>query len=200
MHIKYNRLWILLSQKGLKKTDLISLCGISSRTLTKLSKDQNVNTDTLVRICEVLGCGLSDIAELTDGEEISLYGEFKRSGKLLCADDYCNTYSFEYKGRRVILKKTKKKANKYTVINCSGRSITWEQTVQISVYTSENEYFEVDMSEKRDPDTVYIFVASGVPNHFKGLDEGLFLSAQSNRPQDSGVYVMSERRFKNFDI
>ena len=44
MYISYERLWKLLLERGMKKTDLLTLCKISSRTLSKLSKDANVNT------------------------------------------------------------------------------------------------------------------------------------------------------------
>lgn len=60
----YNKLWKLLIDKGLKKTDLLSLCGMSSASLAKLSKNENVTTDVLVRICEALDCNIDDIMEM----------------------------------------------------------------------------------------------------------------------------------------
>ena len=51
MVICYKKLWKLLIDKDLKKKDLISLAGISQSSLTKMGKNQNVNTDILVRIC-----------------------------------------------------------------------------------------------------------------------------------------------------
>ena len=56
MKITYNRLWKLLIDKHLKKVDLQRLTGVSSATITRLSKDQTVNTRVLTRICEVLDC------------------------------------------------------------------------------------------------------------------------------------------------
>ncbi|MBE6669871.1 MAG: helix-turn-helix transcriptional regulator [Ruminococcaceae bacterium] len=201
MYISYDKLWKLLIDKQLKKTDLISLCKISSRTLTKLSKNENVNTDTLIRICEALSCGIEDICTLRENTEpMTLYEAFRGGKKLLSSDDYCKTYSFEYKGKRVILTKTKKKANKYTVLHCKGSAVTWEQITQISIYTSASEYFAIDLSEKRDPETVYIVVISGTPNHFKGLDEGIFVSVHGKACDKNSVYVMSEAALKVFDI
>lgn len=201
MYISYEKLFKLLIDKHLKKTDLIPLCSISSRTLTKLSKNENVNTETLIRICEALGCELSDIAEIKNEESANtLYEEFKKQKSHISSDEYTKTYSFEYKKRKVVLIKTKKKANKYTVIHCKGSSVTWEQITQISIHTSESEYFSIDLSKKREADTVYILLISGTPNHFKGLDEGIFVSAHREAREKDSVYVMSEARLKVFDI
>lgn len=60
----YNKLWKLLIDKGLKKTDLLALCSMSSASLAKLSKNENVTTDVLVRICEALNCNVDDIMEI----------------------------------------------------------------------------------------------------------------------------------------
>ena len=61
--ISYNKLWKLLIDKGMTKTQLRQLAGCSTATLAKLSKNQNVNTDTLDNICRVLECDISDIIE-----------------------------------------------------------------------------------------------------------------------------------------
>ena len=63
MRMSYNKLWKLLIDKGMNKSDLRTVAGISSSSLAKLGKGENVTTDVLLRICEALGCGLSDIAE-----------------------------------------------------------------------------------------------------------------------------------------
>lgn len=65
MKITYNRLWKLLIDKHLKKVDLQRLTGVSSATITRLSKDQTVNTRVLTRICEVLDCDTSDIMSIS---------------------------------------------------------------------------------------------------------------------------------------
>ena len=57
----YAKLWALLNQKGLKKTDLLNC--ISSATLAKLSKNEKVNMDTIANICEYLDCQPGDIFE-----------------------------------------------------------------------------------------------------------------------------------------
>jgi len=63
--ISYNKLWHLILDKNMKKSDLKRATGISTATIAKLDKGQNVTTDILIRICEALDCELSDIMELS---------------------------------------------------------------------------------------------------------------------------------------
>lgn len=65
MAVSYKKLWKLLIDKDMKKKDLIELAGISNYTLNRLTRSENVNTDTLVKICKALHCQLEDIMELT---------------------------------------------------------------------------------------------------------------------------------------
>ena len=64
MHISYKRLWKLLIDKELKKKDLARMAGISQSSITKLTNNENVTTDILVKICLALECGISDIADI----------------------------------------------------------------------------------------------------------------------------------------
>ena len=64
MAISYKKLWKLLIDKDLKKKDLPSLVGISSASVTKLGKNENVNTEILEKICKALNCDISDIMEM----------------------------------------------------------------------------------------------------------------------------------------
>jgi len=66
MAIIYKRLWKLLIDRDLKKKDLPSLAGISSASVTKLGKNENVNTEILEKICRALDCDISDIMEMTE--------------------------------------------------------------------------------------------------------------------------------------
>lgn len=70
MHITYKKLWKLLIDRDMKKKDLCKLAGISSASMAKLGKNENINTQILVRICEVLQCDTSDIMEIEMDEEI----------------------------------------------------------------------------------------------------------------------------------
>ncbi len=63
LKMSYKKLWKLLIDREMKKSDLRKAAGISSSSLAKLGKDENVTTDVLLRICEALECGLYDIAE-----------------------------------------------------------------------------------------------------------------------------------------
>ena len=64
MLISYNKLWKLMIDRKMKKKDLIALSGISRSTVAKLTHDENVNTDVLVRICKALECDVGDIMEI----------------------------------------------------------------------------------------------------------------------------------------
>lgn len=66
----YKKLWHLLIDRGMKKRELCELAGISTSSLAKLGKGENVNTEILVKICHALSCDISDIMEIVqDGEE-----------------------------------------------------------------------------------------------------------------------------------
>ena len=63
MHVSYNKLWKLLIDKNLKKKDLCILCGISTATISKLTRGENITTDVLLKICDKLNCDFGDIME-----------------------------------------------------------------------------------------------------------------------------------------
>ena len=64
MAISYKKLWKLLIDRDMKKKDLVVLSGISQSSITKMGKNENVNTDVLVRVCQALKCDIGDIAEI----------------------------------------------------------------------------------------------------------------------------------------
>ena len=64
MKFSYNPLWKLLIDKGLNKAKLREMTGISSASIAKLGKGDNVTTDILLRICVALDCNLQDIVEI----------------------------------------------------------------------------------------------------------------------------------------
>ena len=68
--ISYNNLFNLLIDKGIKKTELAQMADISQTTLAKLSKNQYVSMDVLVRICDSLGCSFDAIVEIVHIEKI----------------------------------------------------------------------------------------------------------------------------------
>lgn len=64
MVISYKKLWKLLIDKDMKKKDLQLAANISSASIAKLGKNENVNTDILLKICNALNCDISDIMEI----------------------------------------------------------------------------------------------------------------------------------------
>ena len=67
MAISYNKLWKLLIDKKMKKKDLQKASGISSSSVAKLGRNENVNTEILQKICSALNCDISDIMEMENG-------------------------------------------------------------------------------------------------------------------------------------
>lgn len=70
MKMSYKKLWKLLIDKDMKKTDLRKKAGISSSSLAKIGKNENITTDVLLRICEALECNLDDIAESVPDDDV----------------------------------------------------------------------------------------------------------------------------------
>ncbi|MDO4487323.1 MAG: helix-turn-helix transcriptional regulator [Bacillota bacterium] len=75
MAVNYNRLWHLLIDKGMKKKDLRKAAGISTNTLAKLSKNENVSTSIIAKICEALNCNVEDVMEFVPLQEKECKGE-----------------------------------------------------------------------------------------------------------------------------
>ena len=63
MAVSYKKLWKILIDKDMKKKDLAKLADVSTYTITKMSKGENVTTDMLGKICKVLECNVEDIME-----------------------------------------------------------------------------------------------------------------------------------------
>lgn len=69
MRMSYNKLWKLLIDKGMTRSDMRKKAGISSSSLAKLGKGENVTTAVLLRICEALNCGMNDIADAVPNDD-----------------------------------------------------------------------------------------------------------------------------------
>ena len=63
--VSYKKLWKLLIDKDMKKKDLREATGISTASMAKLSKNENLTTDVLLRICDALKCDIADIMEVS---------------------------------------------------------------------------------------------------------------------------------------
>lgn len=75
MSVSYKKLWKLLIDRDMKKKELAAAANISTYTINKLKRGENVNTDTLVSICKALGCTFDDIMELIPDEPAQSQGK-----------------------------------------------------------------------------------------------------------------------------
>ena len=66
MRISYNRLWKLLIDRNMNKNDLKEVTGISTASIAKLGKGENITTDVLLKICNAMNCHLEDIVETVE--------------------------------------------------------------------------------------------------------------------------------------
>lgn len=64
MAVSYKKLWKLLIDRNMKKKDLRTTANISTTTLARLGKDENVSTEILSKICTALNCDVGDIMEM----------------------------------------------------------------------------------------------------------------------------------------
>lgn len=66
--ISYDKLWKLLIDKKMNRTDLKERSGISTASLAKLGKNENLTTAVLLKICTALNCDIGDIMEIVPDE------------------------------------------------------------------------------------------------------------------------------------
>ena len=66
MAVTYTKLWKLLLDKKLKRTDLKEIAGISSSTLAKLGKDEYVSMESIDRLCAALKCDISEVISVSN--------------------------------------------------------------------------------------------------------------------------------------
>ena len=64
MAVCYNRLWKILIDRNMSKTQLIKAAGITTNAMAKLGKNEDVRVEVLVKICAALNCTMDDIMEL----------------------------------------------------------------------------------------------------------------------------------------
>lgn len=66
MKISYKKLWHALLDKNMTKQDMRKTTGISTTTVQKLTKNESVGIDIILRICEKLGLQINDVVEFVD--------------------------------------------------------------------------------------------------------------------------------------
>ena len=64
----YNKLWKLMIDKKINKTQLCKAAGITTNAMAKLGRDESVPLETLEKICSALNCSLDDIVEITQDD------------------------------------------------------------------------------------------------------------------------------------
>lgn len=69
MAVIYNKLWKLMIDKNINKTQLRAQAGISTNAMAKLGKNESVQVEILDKICKTLNCGMDDIVEYVATEE-----------------------------------------------------------------------------------------------------------------------------------
>ncbi len=69
MILDYNKLWKLMIDKNINKTELCKQAKISTNAMAKMGRNESVSLDTLVKICDVLKCTLNDVVEIKSKEE-----------------------------------------------------------------------------------------------------------------------------------
>jgi len=69
MILDYNKLWKLMIDKNINKTELCKQAKISTNAMAKMGRNESVTLETLVKICDVLKCTLNDVVEIKSKEE-----------------------------------------------------------------------------------------------------------------------------------
>lgn len=200
MYIDYSRLWKLLVEKGLTKSELIELTGISSRVIAKMTKCETVTTDTIARICTSLDCRVEDMMECVRESEVSFLTSFKKSSEIEEDEELYRVVVFEYGGLRYRVYVTKERATHATHIHCRENGTVYvEHLYPFGGLSTPRREEQVLLRPGWDMGEVCIVLITGKPGLITGLDEGMFISAANKGRYDGKVFVMSEARFKLFD-
>lgn len=70
MPVCYNKLWKILIDRGMSKTDLIKASKITTNAMAKLGKNEDVRVEVLVKICLTLSCTLDDIVDILPDDSV----------------------------------------------------------------------------------------------------------------------------------
>ena len=70
MPVSYDKLWKLLIDKKMNRTELKEAAGISFNVLAKMGKSEFISMESLHKICLTLNCNIGDIIEFTEDEPV----------------------------------------------------------------------------------------------------------------------------------
>ena len=68
MSVRYDKLWVVMKNNKMKKSDLASAAQLSAYTMTKLNHDRLVSMDVMLRLCKVFHCDIGDIMEVIEDD------------------------------------------------------------------------------------------------------------------------------------
>ncbi len=197
MYTSYIKLWKLLVERGLTKTDLCRATGMSTRTLAKLVANRSVTTDTLLSVCEALDCGIEDIMEFTkEPPERPLALVYKEHSKKAVPCGALQVVEFTHLDTTFKIGVTNETANRHTVIHCEANGVVWEQLYPVGISPAETRSV-ICPPAFLERGKVCILLIDGYPANITGLDEAIYLSAKREY-RDGGLYVMSTAAFKLF--
>ena len=197
MYIDYSKLWKLLVDKSMSKTDLMEITGISSRVLAKLSKNEIVTTDTIARICSALNCDVGDIMKCASEERLSIYAAYKKYGECVADNELFKTLQFTLAGQKYTVYQSKQIATKATHICCEeDGTVYWEHFYAVGCAPMPKKTPLIKPCRREDE--VVIVLIKGKPAVIAGLDENGFVSSRGVKKNKSDIYVMSEAAFKLF--
>ena len=199
MYIDYSKLWKLLIDKNMTKTELMAETGLSSRIIAKLSQNKTVTTETLVKICSCLNCDISDIMECKEEKNLSLYNYYLKFGITTEHNENYNTVKFELDGKKYTVYAIKEPIRKSTIIHCGDDGTIYKEQLYPfggTMRPSSVKTALIKPSKQKDETVIVLF--SGKPN-FWAIDDGIFISAKNKNQTNSSIYVMTETAFKLFE-
>ena len=63
MQVSYDKLWKMLIDKKMNRTELKDASNISSNVIAKMGRNEFVSMESLAKVCSVLNCNIGDIVE-----------------------------------------------------------------------------------------------------------------------------------------
>lgn len=199
MYMDYSKLWKLLIDKNMTKTELMEETGLSSRIITKLSKNKIVTTETLTQICTCLNCNVADIMECKEEKSLSLYNYYIKFGMIVDENENYSTVKFDYNGQKYTVYAIKKPVSKSTIIHCGDDGTIYrEQLYPFGGTMRPSSVKESLIKPIKQKDEIVVVLFSGKPN-FWCIDEGIFISSKNKNKKASSIYVMTEASFKLFE-
>ncbi len=200
MYMDYAKLWKLLIDRGITRTDLLEITGISSRVLAKLSKNETVTTDTLARICAALSCDVGDIMECAPEERMPFFRRYTKYGKVIEENERYKTVIFTDGTHRCRVYESGEAATKACHILCrEDGGIYMEQFYAVAGPSGYLRQEHLIVRPTRNPEETVIVLLKGKPGLIAGLDANGFVSARGTKKSPSDVFVMSQTAFKMFD-